>query len=342
LKQLAVDYMHPEVPVTTNGVSSNNFFRRVNAPDEVDQEARAEILADAAALKQLAVDYMHPEVPVTTNGVPSKNFFDDSECTNDSTVNDILSDCEQLSELAKNYLHPELPVISNGNMGRCYFERASKEVRYLEEIKGVIDDDLTEEEERVAILADAAALKRLACDYLHPEVTLQSTAGNVSRCFFGKSDESEDEEERAAILADAAKLKELASAYSKNAPRIVSSAAGSNYFNRHGAPIEDLPGLESASSSAVSSPTRGERRQDRALSDQFDMDLDFGSTLGKSGLLYNNVDFNVDAIDTLQKVDDEEDTEECGEKEENGGKMSRSPSSILLFEQGQLAAESEA
>jgi len=72
------------------------------------------------------------------------------------------------------------------------------------------------------------------------------------------------------------------------------------------------------------------------------MDLDFGSTLGKSGLLYNNVDFNVDAIDTLQKVDDEEDTEECGEKEENGGKMSRSPSSILLFEQGQLAAESEA
>ena len=190
LKQLAVDYAHPELPVP-NGVPSSNFFNRVNAPEEEDEDEedeRDEILADCAALKQLAVDYAHPEVPITSNGSTARCFFDRASAPQaDAERDEILADCAALKQLAVDYAHVEIPVTTNGNCGRCYFERASKEVAYLEEIKGVIDDDLSEAEMRAEILKDAKALKQLAIDYGHPEIAVSSTASNVSRCFFTRS-----------------------------------------------------------------------------------------------------------------------------------------------------------
>ena len=268
LTKTAVDYAHPEMPVTTNGVPSNNFFQRVNAPEDADddEEARAEILADCAALKQLAVDYMHPEVPVTTNGVPSNNFFQRVNAPEDADGDEearaeILADCAALKLLAVDYMHPEIPVTTNGNTARCFFDRGSNEVEWLLEIKGVVDNE-TEDQARVEILDDAAKLKGLAKAFSHPEVKVDSRA-NVTRCFFNQGADVEKSDSRARAHSD----------------------------------------------------------------DQFDLDLDFGE--GYTTTVTEDVRLNEVAKPHLAS-DEEQD-------EEEEGKMSRSPSSILLLEMGEAA-----
>ena len=68
-KKTAVDFMHPEVGVTSadGACFGRNYFNCYSAPETEEDEfadERAEILAEAAALKKLAADYMHPEIGV--------------------------------------------------------------------------------------------------------------------------------------------------------------------------------------------------------------------------------------------------------------------------------------
>jgi len=119
MKKSAVDYLHPEIGVTTTDCTAcgRNFFDRASAPDvEGIEEAneRASILAEAAALKKQAIDYRHPEVGVTESDPTS--------------------------------------------FGRNYFNRYS-----APEV-----EDVDEANERALILAEAAALKKQAIDFMHP------------------------------------------------------------------------------------------------------------------------------------------------------------------------------
>jgi hypothetical protein len=140
LKELAVAYRHPELPVaTTDGAAlGRNYFTRPSAPDMESQdeaEERAAILADAKALKELAVVYHHPELPVaTTDGAAfGRNYFtrpsapdmESQEETEERAA--ILADVKALKELAVAYLHPELPIVSTNATacGRNYFSRPS-------------------------------------------------------------------------------------------------------------------------------------------------------------------------------------------------------------------------
>merc|ERR1719223_1335410 len=82
LKKSAVDYMHPEIGVTSADATlfGRNYFNRASAPETEEDEfadERAEILEEAATLKKLAMDYMHPEVGVTsTDGTCfGRNYF---------------------------------------------------------------------------------------------------------------------------------------------------------------------------------------------------------------------------------------------------------------------------
>jgi hypothetical protein len=82
LKMSAVDYMYPEVGVTSAvGVCfGRNYFHRYSAPETEDDDLadeRATILAEAAALKKLATDNMHPDVGVTATApaVSGRNYF---------------------------------------------------------------------------------------------------------------------------------------------------------------------------------------------------------------------------------------------------------------------------
>ncbi|KAL7449509.1 hypothetical protein ACHAWC_002842, partial [Mediolabrus comicus] len=79
LKTLSVAYLHQEAAVeTTDGAAfGRNYFNRASAPETEDDDERAEVLAEAAALKKLAVDYMHPEVGVTSvdGAAFGRNYF---------------------------------------------------------------------------------------------------------------------------------------------------------------------------------------------------------------------------------------------------------------------------
>jgi len=81
LKKSAMDYMHPEVRVTSAAYAcfGRNYFNRSSALDTEDGDhacERAEVLAEAAALKNTATGFMHPEVGVTaTDGAAFGRIF---------------------------------------------------------------------------------------------------------------------------------------------------------------------------------------------------------------------------------------------------------------------------
>jgi len=250
LKKLAADYMHPEVGVITTDatVFGRNYFSRPSAPEVEDMEEaeeRALVLAEAAALKKSAVDYMHPEVGITTtdDACFGRNYFgrasaaemEDDEFADERA--EVLEEAAALKKLAMDYMHPEVGVISTDGaaFGRNYFSRPS-----APEV-----EDVEEAEERALVLAEAAALKKSAVDYMHPEVGVTTTDGACfGRNYFGRASaaETEDDEfadERAEILEEAAALKKLAMDYMHPEVGVAATDAtvfGRNYFSRPSAP----------------------------------------------------------------------------------------------------------
>merc|ERR1712051_310678 len=114
-------------------------------------------------------------------------------------------------------------------------------------------EDAEEAEERARVLADAAALKKLAVDYAHPELPIgTSDATACARNYFNRMsaddvEDAEEAEERARVLADAVALKKLAVDYAHPELPIVTSdatACARNYFNRMSA--DDVEDAEEA------------------------------------------------------------------------------------------------
>merc|ERR1712160_92764 len=140
--------------------------------EDDDSEERAQILADVYALKKLAVDYAHPEIAVSTTdaSVSARNYFSRSSApTNEESEEraQILADAAALKKFAVDYAHPEIAVSTTDASvsGRNYFSRLSA---FKEECDGVM-------EERELVMADAAALKKLAIAYAHPEHGVTTT-----------------------------------------------------------------------------------------------------------------------------------------------------------------------
>eukprot|EP00569_Conticribra_weissflogii_P008792 CAMPEP_0171358514 /NCGR_PEP_ID=MMETSP0879-20121228/14_1 /TAXON_ID=67004 /ORGANISM="Thalassiosira weissflogii, Strain CCMP1336" /LENGTH=149 /DNA_ID=CAMNT_0011864583 /DNA_START=1 /DNA_END=446 /DNA_ORIENTATION=- len=135
-----------------------------------EAEEKAKILAEAAALKKSAAAYMHPEVGVKTTdpALFGRNYFNRYSApeTEDERA-EILAEAAALKKSAVAYMHPEVGVCSEDAtlFGRNYFERASApDVESMEEA-----------EEKAKILAEAAALKHLARDYMYREVGVKTT-----------------------------------------------------------------------------------------------------------------------------------------------------------------------
>jgi len=237
--KMAVDCLHPEVGVTsTDGACfGRNYFGRYSAPETEDDEfadERAVIMKEAAALKKYAVDYLHPEigVKVTDGTCFGRNYFgrysapetEDSELANERA--NVLAEAAALKKSAVDFLHPEIGVkVSDGTLFcRNYFGRYSA----LE----IEDKELADE--RALVLAEAAALKKMAVDYFHPEVGVTFTDGACfGRNYFGRysapeTEDDEFEEERAEIMEEAAALKKLAAAVKgANLPSIKSAKLSS-------------------------------------------------------------------------------------------------------------------
>jgi hypothetical protein len=262
LKRLAVAFLHPERPVEVEfDAYARCYFDRPSAPEQEtfeEAEERNAILQDAQALKKLATDYAHPELKVKNTDYLScaRCYFDRASAPDQETREEaderalILQDVENLRRAEREYLHPELGVVTSDPTAcaRCYFDRASAPEQETAEYA----------EERRMALADAAALKKLAVDYLHPElgvVTSDPTA--CSRCYFDRASAPEQEtveyaEERRMALADAAAFKKLAVDYMHPELGVVTSdptACARCYFDRASAPEQQSCGAEPKSSS---------------------------------------------------------------------------------------------
>jgi hypothetical protein len=250
LKKLAAAYFHPEMGVKAADATlfGRNYFNRYSAPETEDcevAEERARVLAEAAALKKSAVDYSHPEVGVkAADGTCfGRNYFnrysapetEDMEALAERLR--ILDDARSLKILAVAYLHPEkvgfnrhflLEGTDPAVFGRNYFNRYSAPETEEFEVA----------EERARVLAEAAALKKVAMEHMHPEVGVTSIDGACfGRNYFNRysAPEVEDEEvadERAEILEDAAALKRLAAVVKgANLPSIKSAKLSSSDNN---------------------------------------------------------------------------------------------------------------
>jgi hypothetical protein len=257
LKILAVAYLHPE-KVTFNryfllegadpAVFGRNYFGCYSAPETEDRELadeRARVLAEAAALKKSAVDYLHPEVGVASadGACFGRNYFDRYSApeTEDDEFADeraeIMEEAAALKKLAVDYFHPETGVKAADAtlFGRNYFGRYS----------ALETEDKEVADERARVLAEAAALKKSAVDYLHPEVGVKAADGVCfGRNYFGRysAPETEDDEfadERAEIMEEVAALKKLVVDYFHPEMGVKASDAtlfGRNYFCRYSAP----------------------------------------------------------------------------------------------------------
>ena len=255
LRQAAVDYMHPELGVVTSDgtATARCYFDRPSAPEQEsyeEAEERAAILADALALKKLAVDYMHPELGVVTSDgtATARCYFDRASAPEQESYDEaeeramVLADALALKKLAVDYMHPELGVVTSDGTAtaRCYFDRPSAPEQ----------ESYEQAEERAMVLADAIALKKLAVDYMHPEIgVVTSDTTSTARCYFDRAsapeqESYEDAEERAAILADALALKKLAVDYMHPEIGVVASdgtATARCYFDRFSASRDSEP-----------------------------------------------------------------------------------------------------
>jgi hypothetical protein len=339
LKQLAVDYLQPERSVEIDPLASSHcYFNRPSAPEQESMDEASErnqTLADARALKQLAVDYLHPERSVVTSDpfACGRNYF--SRPSAEESIVDmeerelILQEMKQLKQLAVDYLHPANPVVTSDPYacGRNFFSRPSAE-EYEET-----------DEEKELILEEMKQLKKLAVDYLHPEnpvATLDPCA--TGRNYFARASapeqvSSEVSEEQARVFQDMAQLKKFSTDYMHPERPIVSTGGARNYFDR-----------ASASGHADHIHSQG-YAIDRSANDPYayhDHVLDLVHHEHGDDYSHQSEHFDMDE-DALQTFRDNLHSTEffsgqhsqkgvVGKEEEEGGNLSRSPSSVMLFD----------
>ena len=134
---------------------------------------RLAILEDARYLKMMAEFYLHPEKPVAS-GLEARCYFDRASAPTEHETDErnlVLQEAGALKKLAVDYMHPERPVETTDAtlFGRNYYGRASAPEQ----------EDLEEMEERNLVLQEAGALKKLAVDYMHPELGVKTTDGSA-------------------------------------------------------------------------------------------------------------------------------------------------------------------
>jgi hypothetical protein len=251
LKQSAKDFLHPELPVTTSDpcLFGRNYFLRPSAVQEFAEaaEERDQILADAFALKKFAIDYMHPEIPISTTDPTlfGRNYFLRASSPPQESIEEteermqIISDAAALKKYAQDYMHPETPVRTSDYtaLGRCYFSRPSGTPYETEE----------EADVRAQVLADAKAFKKLAVDFMHPELGVTTDPAACGRSFFSRYsapeyESLEDAEARAQVMEDMKAFKQLAVDFlHPESPVRSHVAATRGYFSRFSARAQESP-----------------------------------------------------------------------------------------------------
>ncbi|GFH56148.1 hypothetical protein CTEN210_12624 [Chaetoceros tenuissimus] len=253
LRHLARDYLHPELSVITSdpAACARCYYDRASAPMQETKEEMEEhdrVMADVADLRRLARDYLHPELSVVTSdpSACARCYFDRASAPMQETKEEmeehdrVLTDVAELRHLARDYLHPELSVVTSdpSACARCYYDRASAPMQETKE----------EMEEHGRVLTDVAELRHLACDYLHPELSVvTSDPSACARCYYDRAsapmqETKEEMEEHDRVMADVAELRHLACDYLHPELSVVTSdpsACARCYFDRASAPMQE-------------------------------------------------------------------------------------------------------
>merc|ERR1711902_188562 len=124
---------------------------------------------------------MHPEVGVSVSDatVFGRNFFDRHSAPADEDA-----EAAALKKSAVDYMHPEVGVASadGASFGRNFFCR-----NYFNRSSAPEAEEGELEEERARVLVEAAALKKSAVDYMHPEVgVVAADATSFGRNYFNR------------------------------------------------------------------------------------------------------------------------------------------------------------
>jgi hypothetical protein len=353
LLKVAKWYMHPEKPVTVYATEcGRNFFSRPSAPtlehQEEDLDERSRILDEAKQLKEVAGWYANPSQPVKSDGfATARNYFSrpsGPEYTDDQEERDqVLQEAHELKEVAGWYLNPEQKVKSDAFVSaRNYFTRPSAPEQVAED-----------NEERHQILAEAKELKEIASWYLEPEKPLSVDPASFGRNYFNRPSEQANkenqEEERTGILSDAKELKKLAVDYLHPEKPVGSSSinCARNYFDRPSA-TEHADHIHTQGHSNDSNLSSDYVQQGydfdddyaqhehyhhdcdvshqsyNSHGDHFEMDEDFQGFRDSISALRDSVvgAHNAQHIPIIKEEDDGKE-----------GNLSRSPSSVMLFDE---------
>jgi hypothetical protein len=334
LKQLAVDYAHPELSVfTTDDTACGRlYFNRPSAAQTEEDEERDLIMEDLKALKKLAVDYLHPEKSVFTSDdtACARNYFNRASAVDVESMEEaeerarVMEDAVALKKFAVDYLHPEAAIVTSDSTvyARGYFGRFSAPEQLSAE----------EAEEYDRFLADAMNLKKFAVDYLHPEaaiVTSDDTA--TARNFFVRAsakdiESAEEAEEGARIVEEMQILKKLATDYHHpelSCATTDATACGRNYYDRASA-----PGHKCISTTrTVEEPTKFIEHE---IEDDHYLDEDgFHFAFEDDEEFVSDLKYNVHRLLSSSAMEEQEAQKPMDSEEE--GKLSRSPSSVMLF-----------
>ena len=289
---------------------SSCFLTEDLYPDEEWEEYK-QILMDARKLKTLASYHLHPEAPVKADGfATARCFFDRFSAPQEEDADEhakIMEDMAALKKLAVDFMHPELPVVTTDPYacGRNYFTRPSA------------PEQVEDADEHAKIMEDLAALKKLAVDFMHPELPVVTTDPYAwGRNYFTRPSASQQEDsdlaaEREQVLADAKALGKWAEFYAHPEKKVETDAfaGGRNYFSRPGTHIHDYM--------VHTFPAHEEdEHEDDHHMEHFGMDEDhmFDEMREEFGTMQPAV-----ATQTMEKGSDDE------------GNLSRSPSSVMLF-----------
>jgi len=246
----------------------------------------------------------------------------------------ILADAKQLKKLAVDYMHPEKPVeVDPLSACRNYFDRAS-----APEV-----EDAEDAQERAQILADAQQLKKLAVDYMHPEKPVfTSDPCATGRNYFNRAsaaglEEAKLAEMRVQILADTQQLKKFASDYLAPGPVEVDPLAKARcFFDRPSA-----RGHEDHIHSQGVSLLQGQQVEAISTLDYHDHDATYYHGHNHDDHSFQSDHFEMDdehAVfddirQSLQKAEPFKGNHPEEREEEEEGKLSRSPSCVMLFDE---------
>eukprot|EP00537_Pseudo-nitzschia_pungens_P007021 CAMPEP_0172356012 /NCGR_PEP_ID=MMETSP1060-20121228/350_1 /TAXON_ID=37318 /ORGANISM="Pseudo-nitzschia pungens, Strain cf. cingulata" /LENGTH=1099 /DNA_ID=CAMNT_0013075891 /DNA_START=70 /DNA_END=3369 /DNA_ORIENTATION=- len=352
LLRVAEWYMHPEEPVTVYATAcGRNFFSRPSAPEDDSkedlEEERQRILAETRDLKEVAGWYLKPEQPVKSDGfATARNYFTRPSAPeyDNEEREQTLADAKELKKVAEWYLNPEKPVKSDCfATARNYFTRPSAPA-YEE----------GQDEEREQVLSEAKQLKEVASWYLEPEkpVTVVPTAygrNYFSRPSAEESSETPEEEERGRILANAMELKKLGIDYLHPEKPVASSSihCARNYFDRPSAQghLEQIHTQGHSNDTTIHGDYVHEgydyhhqhhhhyddyhhddisHQSFQSQSDHFEMDED----------VFHGFRESINAFhESVVGVRDHEHIPMIKEEDGKEGNLSRSPSSIMLFDE---------